>query len=138
MPAAPGQQPAAGSGEAAAPAGEGVTLRWVTNHASIEIPNFEKVAQSFMDSHPDIKIELLNVPGGDEYYNSINTQGIGGSLPDIFYTRTFDVVPFASKGWTVNLQPMIDRDKDLVMVEDFWPAEVEQMTYEGNLYALPH
>ena len=75
VPAAPGQQPAAGSGEAAAPAGEGVTLRWVTNHASIEIPNFEKVAQSFMDSHPDIKIELLNVPGGDEYYNSINTQG---------------------------------------------------------------
>ena len=138
VPAAPGQQPAAGSGEAAAPAGEGVTLRWVTNHASIEIPNFEKVAQSFMDSHPDIKIELLNVPGGDEYYNSINTQGIGGSLPDIFYTRTFDVVPFASKGWTVNLQPLIDRDKDLVMVEDFWPAEVEQMTYEGNLYALPY
>ena len=137
VPAAPGQ-PAASGGEAAAPSGEGVTLRWVTNHASVEIPNFEKVAQNFMDSNPNIKVELLNIPGGDEYYNSINTQGVGGSLPDIFYTRTFDVVPFASKGWTVNLQPMIDRDKDLVKVEDFWPAEVEQMTYEGSLYALPY
>ncbi|MEZ4736853.1 MAG: twin-arginine translocation signal domain-containing protein, partial [Caldilineaceae bacterium] len=38
-PAAPGQQPTTDRGEAAAPAGEGVTLRWVTNHASIEIPN---------------------------------------------------------------------------------------------------
>jgi multiple sugar transport system substrate-binding protein len=133
--AAPGQQ-TAGSSEGDAPAAEGITLRWVTNHASVEIPGFEEVAQNFMEANPGVQIDLLNIPGGDEYYNSINTQGVGGSLPDIFYTRTFDVVPFASKGWTVNLQPLVDRDE--LDVEDFWPAEVEQMKYEGDLYALPY
>jgi sn-glycerol 3-phosphate transport system substrate-binding protein len=45
-------------------------------------------------------------------------------------------VPFANSGWTVNLQPFVDRDE--LDVSDFWPAEVEQMTYEGSLYALPY
>jgi multiple sugar transport system substrate-binding protein len=129
-------QPAASSDGESAPAGDVTTLRWVTNHSSVEMPNFETVAQNFMDANPNIKIDILNIPNGDEYYNSINTQGVGGSLPDVFYTRTFDVVPFASLGWTVNLQPFIDRDK--IDVEDFWPAEVAQMTYEGDLYALPY
>jgi len=132
-PAAPGQQ-ASDSGAGAA--AEQIELRWVTNHASVEIPNFEKVAQNFMDANPHVTIDLLNVPGGDEYYNSINTQGVGGSLPDIFYTRTFDVAPFACKAWTVNLQPLIDRDE--VDVDDFWAAEVAQMQYENDLYALPY
>jgi ABC-type glycerol-3-phosphate transport system substrate-binding protein len=132
--AAPAQQ-ATNSSEQAAPAGDQITLRWVTNHASVEIPGFEEVAQSFMDANPNIVIDLLNVPGA-EYYNSINTQGVGGNLPDIFYTRTFDVVPFAHNGWTVNLQPFVDRDE--LDVSDFWPAEVEQMIYEGSLYALPY
>lgn len=136
-PAAPGQ-PAASSGGQAAPATAAAEIRWVTNHASIEIPGFEKVAKSFMEKNPNIKVNILNIPGGDEYYNSINTQGVGGKLPDIFYTRTFDVTPFASKGWTTNLQPLIDRDAAEVNVKDFWPAEVEQMKYQGSLYALPY
>jgi multiple sugar transport system substrate-binding protein len=130
-----GGQPVGGS-ESAAPSTAAVELRWVTNHGSVEMPNFETVAQNFMDANPNIKINILNIPNGDEYYNAINTQGVGGSLPDIFYTRTFDVVPFASKGWTVNLQPLIDRDE--LDTSDFWPAQVDQMVYENSLYALPY
>ncbi|MCX6049274.1 MAG: extracellular solute-binding protein [Chloroflexi bacterium] len=138
-PAAPAGQPAASSGgQAAAPATAATELRWVTNHASIEIPGFEKIAQGFSEKNPNIKVNLLNIPDGNDFLNAINTQGVGGQLPDIFYTRTFDVVPFASKGWTTNLQPLVDRDAAEVNVKDFWPAEVEQMTYEGSLYALPY
>ena len=36
------------------------------------------------------------------------------------------------------MQPLVDRDAAEVNVKDFWPAEVEQMTYEGSLYALPY
>ena len=56
----------------------------------------------------------------------------------MWYTRTFDVPVYASKNWTVDLQPLIDRDAKEVNVDDFWPAEVAQMKWKGHLYALPY
>ena len=51
---------------------------------------------------PNIEVEYLDI-AGNEFYNSINTQGAGGQLPDVWYTRTFDVPVYASKDWTISL-----------------------------------
>ena len=126
--------PAAPVGDAGDGAMEDVQLQFVTNHGDVEIPFFQQVVDNFTEANPHVQIDLLNV--STEYYTKINTQGVGGDLPDIFYTRTFDVVPYASKEWTVNLQPLVERDS--VDSDDFWEAEVEQITYQGDLYALPY
>ncbi len=123
-----------GDGAMSEPAMEDVSLQFVTNHSTVEIPFFQEVVDNFMEANPGVEISLLNV--ATEYYTKINTQGVGGDLPDIFYTRTFDVVPYASLGWTINLQPLIERDG--IDTSDFWEAEVVQMTYKGDLYALPY
>ncbi len=109
-------------------------IQFVTNHASVSEPQFQQVVDNFVAEHSNVNIELLNVT--QEYYTTINTQGVGGDLPDIFYTRTFDVVPYADKEWTINLQPLIERDN--IDTSDFWEAEVTQMVYKGDLYALPY
>ncbi len=129
--APPAAAPAASGEEAMA---EPVNLQFVTNHSSVEIPFFQRVVDNFTEEHTNVTIELLNVT--QEYYTTINTQGVGGDLPDIFYTRTFDVVPYADKEWTINLQPLIERDN--IDTSDFWEAEVTQMVYKGDLYALPY
>lgn len=129
--APPAAAPAATDGDAMA---EPASLQFVTNHSAVEIPFFQRVVDNFTEAHPNVSIELLNVT--QEYYTTINTQGVGGDLPDIFYTRTFDVVPYADKGWTINLQPLIERDN--IDTSDFWEAEVTQMVYKGDLYALPY
>lgn len=131
-PPAPAAAPAA-SGDMA-PSDAPANLQFVTNHGAVEIPFFQKVVDNFTEANPNVTIDLLNVT--TEYYTKINTQGVGGDLPDIFYTRTFDVVPYASKEWTINLQPLIERDG--IDTSDFWEAEVTQMTYKGDLYALPY
>ncbi|HXF64250.1 MAG TPA: extracellular solute-binding protein [Caldilineaceae bacterium] len=135
QPAQQGNAPAAG-GESAPAAGT-VTLRFVTNHGEADQPLFQKVLDEFAAREPDIVIEHLDIAGA-EFYNAINTQGAAGQLPDVWYTRTFDVPVYASKGWTTNLQPYVDRDAEEVNVDDFWPAEVAQMQWQGNLYALPY
>ena len=56
----------------------------------------------------------------------------------MWYTRTFDVPVYASKGWTIGLSDYVDADAAEVNVADFWPAEVDQMTYKGKLFALPY
>jgi multiple sugar transport system substrate-binding protein len=137
-PAAPAAPAPAGEAPAApAPAGEAVTLRFVTNHGQADVPFFQKVIANFEAANPTIKIDHLDI-AGSEFYDTINAQGVGGNLPDVWYTRTFDVPVYASKAWTTNLQPLIDRDAEEVNVDDFWPAEVAQMMWQGNLYALPY
>jgi len=130
-PAAPSSAPAA-DGEAAADA---VTIRFVTNHADVELPFFQEVVDRFEAENPGINVDFLNI-AGDQFEDTIKTQGVGGSLPDVWYARTFLTSDYASKGWTLDLEPMIERDD--LDVEDFWPAQVAQMQYEGDLYALPY
>jgi len=123
--------------EATAAPAEAVTLRFVTNHGESNLPLFEEVVANFHDANDNIDVELLDIVGA-EFYDSINAQGVAGDLPDVWYTRTFDVPVYANKGWTVNLQPFIDGESAEVDVDDFWPAEVKQMEWKGDLYALPY
>ncbi|MBW7881482.1 MAG: sugar ABC transporter substrate-binding protein [Caldilineaceae bacterium] len=131
---APGSGASSGASSAAP---DKVTLRLVTNHGESDAPYFKAVVQKFMETHPDIAIDLLDI-AGDEFYDTINAQGVAQQLPDVWYTRTFDIPVYASKGWTTNLQPLVDRDAEEVNVDDLWPAEVAQMRWQGDLYALPY
>ncbi len=122
---------------ASAPAAGG-KIRFVTNHGEADGPLFKTVLDKFAAKYPDIQVDWLDIPGGDEFYTALNTQGAAGSLPDVFYTRTFDVPVFASKGWTLDLQSLVDRDAKEVNVDDFFPAQIAQMQFKGHLYALPY
>lgn len=135
---APATAPAGESGAGAAPgAQEAITLRFVSNHGESDVPLFQAVIDKFAAANPQIKIDYLDI-AGSEFYDSINAQGAAQQLPDIWYTRTFDVPVYASKGWTTNLQPLIDRDASEVNADDFWPAQVAQMKWDSQLYALPY
>jgi multiple sugar transport system substrate-binding protein len=134
-PAAPAQE--APKEEAPAPATEKVSLRFITNHGEADQPLFKAVLSNFAAKYPNITIDHLDI-AGNEFYDTINAQGAASQLPDVWYTRTFDVPVYASRGWTINLQPYINRDAQEVNVDDFWPAEVAQMRWKGDLFALPY
>jgi multiple sugar transport system substrate-binding protein len=128
--AAPTTAPAAASGAA--------TIRFVTNHGSADMPLFQKVIDNYAAVDANTKIDYLDIADGNSFYDAINTQGAAGQLPDVWYTRTYDVPVYASKKWTVSLADYASRDASEVNVDDFWPAEVAQMTYDGKLWALPY
>ena len=136
--AAPTKAAAAPAAPAAAPAAaQEAKIRFISNHGEADVPLFKKVLANFAAANPKIQVEYLDI-AGTEFYNAINTQGAGGQLPDVWYTRTFDVPVYGSKNWTVDLQPLVDRDAKEVNVDDFWPAQVAQMKWKGHLYALPY
>ena len=126
--------PAAAPGGEAGADGEAVTIRFVTNHGDVEVPVFEEVVANFEAEFPNVKVDYLNATA--QFEDTIKTQGVGGSLPDVWYARTFLTSDYATKGWTLNLAPLIDRDD--VDVDRFWAAQIAQMSYEGDLYALPY
>lgn len=134
---APAAEPAKPAAPAAQPAAQKANIRFISNHGEADVPLFKKVVENFQAKNPNITVEYLDI-AGTEFYNSINTQGAGGQLPDVWYTRTFDVPVYGSKGWTISLQPLVDRDAKEVNVDDFWPAQVAQMKWKGQIYALPY
>lgn len=141
--AAATEAPAAAATEAPAPttapaAASAVTLRFVTNHGEADQPLFQTVLDKFAAKNPNIKIDHLDIADGNAFYDAINTQGAAKQLPDVWYTRTFDTPVWAAKGWTISLADLAKRDAAEVNVDDFWPAEVAQITYQGKLWALPY
>lgn len=114
--------------------GEQVTIRFVSNHGAVEVPIFEEVIAKFEAEYPNIKIDYLNQTGNIE--EMVMTQGVGGNLPDVWYARTYVTADYASKGWTLNMADLIARDD--VDVDDFWPAQTAQDSYQGDLYSLPY
>jgi len=109
-----------------------------TGNGALELSGYLEVIKNFEAKHPDIKVDFLNIPNGPAYYTSINTRAVGNNLPDLYFARTFDVASNAAKGWMIPLDPYINRDPAAVNVKDFWPAEVAQMSYHGQLYTLPY
>ncbi len=127
------------AGEEARPVVEPVTLRFVDNHGGlqgIDRPGLQDVLSEFAQEHPEWHVDYLNIGAGEEYDNVLNTQAVAGSLPDLFFCRTFLTETFAARGWIVNLTPFIEAHG--IDTSDFWEAEVAQMSYEGDLYSLPY
>src|ERR1019366_6834136 len=69
-----------------------VTLEFWTNHdAATDVPLFNKVIANFEAANPGIKVHLTNYPSSSPFDPSIiPTRGISGTLPDVWYNRTYN------------------------------------------------
>ncbi|SEE94153.1 ABC transporter substrate-binding protein [Jiangella alba] len=109
-----------------------------TNHSDEEAAAIQGIIDEFTQANTDIRVNLLNVGDATQYYTKINTSAVGRSLPDVFYVRTFDVASLAAKGFQVSIQDLADQNAEAVDVPDLWPAQVEQMSLDGEIFALPY
>ena len=111
-------------------------LQWNTNHNTLSVNDFKIVIENFNEEYPNIDINLINSGDSTLYYPQINTAGVGGTLPDLFYVRSFDAAPFGARGWITPLNELMERDG--MDFSDFWPAQVAQNSYQGQLMTLPY
>lgn len=114
------------------------TIQFWTDHSDDEVLNFKKVITNFNHEHPEITVNLLNIADAAKYYTKVNTAAVGGNLADVFYARTFDIASWVDKQRITPLTPLVDQDKAAVDPDDFWPAQVAQMTVDDQLYGLPY
>jgi ABC-type glycerol-3-phosphate transport system substrate-binding protein len=115
------------------------TLKLWSDHSTEELAGIKQVVADFEKAQGgSIKVEILNIADGGQYYTKLKTAAVGNNLPDVFYVRTFDTAPFATKTWTRPIDDLIERDRTDVAPEDFWAAQTAQFTYEDKVYALPY
>ena len=88
------------------------------------------------EANSGLKMELLNISDGEQYYTKLKTQALSQTLPDVFYVRTLELNQFAKDGWIMPLDEVVADHGDLVKPDDFWPAAVAQATYEDKWYGV--
>jgi len=128
--------PGAGdSGESGSGTGE---IQFWHNGSEDDAKLIQGRIDDFQAANAGITVKFLNIAAGPQYYTKISTAAVGGGLADVFFTRTFDIAPFVARDYLLPLGDLITQNKDTVKPDDFWPAEVAQMTVGDQMYALPY
>lgn len=133
-------QPAAApeSGGEAAPGEEPITIT-MHIHAGWEeaVPGmYVRRPETFMEEHPNIKIEMVPIPGG-EYDTKLITLASAGTIADTMHT---------SDVWTQHtrlvklgvLRSVNDHlEANNISADEWLPAAIDTITHEGSIYGLP-
>ncbi len=132
--------PPAGSGAAPPLPAEGaeegpVTITWAMWGSPAEVETHQAVADAFMESHPDINIEIMAEPWSD-YFTKMQTlwaSGDSAAIPDVLFL--WPTPRYAADGVLENLDSYIESaGYDLA---DYWPALLESAMYDGSVYGFP-
>ena len=138
---APAQQPSspteAAQVGATAPAKEvGGPVPALLRSGNGEEKFFNEAIDLFESKHPDIKINRIFVPGGDDYTTKLDLMIASGDPPAIyapFSTRGYRY--YAAKGLSQELDEFVKADN--LDLSDFHPDGLKGCRWQGKLMALP-
>lgn len=73
-----------------------------------------------------------------QYHDTMTTQFVAGTGPDLMYASDHWLQEWASAGWLVPLKEVFPADELEKLTADMFPFTLEGMTYNGELYGLPY
>ncbi len=128
---------AGGCGQGGGSSGKPAAIKLVYMAPGFPLYDQVRIEQGkrFEQSHPGIRTQFQAV-AGQGYREKLLTQFAGGSAPDVFFIRDFDLPQFAQKGALRPLDPLIARDPTFQR-DDIYPQLQDAYTFGETLYALP-
>lgn len=100
----------------------------------------QKIADAFMETHPDIRVRILAVQATDwgDFFAKVLTMVAAGTAPDVVYVATEGAQLFAER-LALPLDEYVMRDADEMhdYFSDVHPSLIEAFMYSGSLYQLP-
>jgi len=101
------------------------------NFTSTDMPFEKELIQKFEDAHPNIRIQLENVPVG-EMHDKLLLAARSQSLPDVFQSIPEWTVDMATNNVAMDIGDQVGDVKDIYVQ----PA-LEMAVWDGKLYGLP-
>lgn len=113
---------------------EVVKLRMAIVAGNDEMPGWNGIVDAFNRSHPDIQVELEQLPGGWEEYNQkINAQIAVGDAPDIGRLGVAFVSQYVSKGLLEDLSPYVNQ----LDMSQYYEEAFDQYWEGDHIYGIP-
>lgn len=92
----------------------------------------------FQEENPNIEVEFLPDPGGEDRTEKALAQMVAGNAPDLLEWCCWSSTYFVQKEQTLNLQPLIDRDAEEVNLDDYYSGQFDPWKDEANnIHLMP-
>jgi len=123
----------AGWGISTGGSGSTVTLTYALWDPHEQI-GYQASIDEFEKLHPDIKVNIENVPYGS-YEQKITAEFITGGAPDLFWVNTPWLGTFVKDGILTNIAPLIKANH--IDMSQYYPQLVALHSRNGAIYGLP-
>ena len=101
-----------------------------------ESPQMKSFVKAFEQEHPNITIEMQNVPA-ERSRDKLLTQVAGGNPPDVAYMDSGAVQDFATRNALVNLDGYI-AGSDTIVPDDYVEGFRATAEFNGSMFGLPY
>ena len=95
---------------------------------------YQQSIAEFEKLHPDIKVDIENIPYGS-YEQKITAEFITGGAPDLFWVNTPWLGTFIKDGILTDLTPLIKASR--INMAQYYPQLVAMHSKDGKIYGLP-
>lgn len=113
---------------------EVVTIKYANwNLGTEEENNLERqMIQAFMETHPNIKVEIDESISTQDWNGSLATAAASGEMPDVF--MLINVPTGIANGWLYDLSSLAQNDNEWNQI----PKNItDTINYNGKIYAVP-
>ncbi|HDM69847.1 MAG: ABC transporter substrate-binding protein [Thermotoga sp.] len=112
---------------------------WHNMSNPVDKKSIEESVQKFNETHPNIHVKVVLVPGSETEITKLMTAVAAGTGPDVYYLDRFTVAQRAYQGVLECIEDyLVQLGVDVeALKQKFFKFAIEEATYNGKLYALP-
>ncbi len=102
------------------------------------VPQFERYAQEFMDTHEGYTITVKPVPDlSEEYIQQLTTEALSKTLPDIVWENDTLNPTLAGNNLLFDVKPWLEEGKDGLKAENFQENFLGQYVIDDQITGIP-
>lgn len=125
--------PAGVGGAAAGPAG---SISFMIFGDPAEKAAYESLVKTFRQKQPQIEVQLVHIPGQNDYRQRLGTDFAAGTPADIVLLNYRRYASFAARGVLEPLGAYLAQSS-LLTAEDFYPEALAPFYWQGSLQCIP-
>ena len=101
-----------------------------------ELAAYQKLVDSFSQSHTDIQVDVIQIPGQSDYRKRLTADLVAGTAADVVFINYRRYAEFANTGALEPLGAYLEKS-NLIKEEDFYQEAVKPYIWKGKLMCIP-
>jgi len=101
-----------------------------------ELAAYQTLTEAFEQKHPDIQVELIQIPGQSDYRKRLAADIVAGTPADVVLINHRRYAAFANTGALEPLSAYLEKSK-LIKEADFYPESIKPYKWNGELMCIP-